>query len=37
MVGHVVKIGLEAGLQRGWPGLGGEPTSLPRILPCCHM
>jgi hypothetical protein len=21
----------------GRPGLGGEPTSLPRILSCCHM
>jgi hypothetical protein len=20
-----------------WPGLGGEPTSLPRILSCHHM
>jgi hypothetical protein len=45
MVGHVVKVELEAVVQRGQSaatcghrsGLGGEPTSLPRILSCCHM
>jgi hypothetical protein len=45
MIGHVVKIELEAVLQRGQPAtmcgrpasLGGEPTSLPWILSCRHM
>jgi hypothetical protein len=33
----VAKIELEAVLQRGRPGLGGKPTSLPQILSCHHI
>jgi hypothetical protein len=33
----VAKVELEVVLQRGWPGLGGEPTSLPWTLSSRHM